>query len=386
MHNKSLLIPFLIGAITCYAQEESSKTIIDTEAEYIGEVYSNLRGGIQPGTSYLGLIYFGLGLQSEKLGLWKGTSLNASIQNTHGSTPSADMVGDLQVASNIENGNNTNLYELWVSQQIGEAEIKAGIMDLNAECHAIENSCIFLNSSFGIIPTVSLNMPSPIFPMPALGIVAKVQLHDRYLLQAGLWDGEPGDYENNQYNTHWSLGADEGLLAEAELTYQMSRDDESAGFIRGGIVHHTGEFQDLIDSTLSIKGKTAFHLLAEKQLSSLIPSGRGQLNGFIQIGYVADEKTSISPFYLGAGFNIAGLLPRKDDVLGLAVAYASISSRMTQAEIPMSKNETAVELTYQFPITNNFCIQPDFQYLINTGANPELDNSMVFLIRFTISN
>ena len=73
------------------------------EASYIGDVVNNLSGGIKTGTRYLGMANIRAGFDTEKAGLWKGTFVYVNAANTHGAMPSAELLGDMQVASNIRN-------------------------------------------------------------------------------------------------------------------------------------------------------------------------------------------------------------------------------------------------------------------------------------------
>lgn len=47
------------------------------------------------------------------------------------------------------------------------------------------------------------------------------------------------------------------------------------------------------------------------------------------------------------------------------------------------KDETIIEISYKAQLTDNFYIQPDFQYAINPeGTEQNLENAMVGFIRF----
>jgi carbohydrate-selective porin OprB len=49
------------------------------------------------------------------------------------------------------------------------------------------------------------------------------------------------------------------------------------------------------------------------------------------------------------------------------------------------KAETAIELFYQYQVTDNFVIKPDVQYIVNpAGMDFPVDNALVGMLRFAI--
>ena len=69
----------------------------------------NFSGGIKKGYGYLGHVNLNMGISFKQNEIWSGQFF-VELQHTHGSTPSTDLVGDIQVFSNIENGNYTYLF------------------------------------------------------------------------------------------------------------------------------------------------------------------------------------------------------------------------------------------------------------------------------------
>jgi porin len=82
-------------------------------------------------------------------------------------------------------------------------------------------------------------------------------------------------------------------------------------------------------------------------------------------------------------------------VLGLAVAHASISGNLRDAEDvaesdgstyhSKDKHETVVELTYKSQITPWLSIQPGVQTVFNPGADSSLDDAVISILRFQIN-
>ena len=91
-----------------------------------------IKGGRERGNASLAL--FKLDLRHSVINgkLLKNTRLNASISASSDRSPSEVLIGDIQVASNIEGYTRRLIYELYVETEIREISIIAGIHDLNS--------------------------------------------------------------------------------------------------------------------------------------------------------------------------------------------------------------------------------------------------------------
>lgn len=366
----TLFIGFSISLI-CLSQDlEKKAETLELEASYISDNVANVSGGIKKGYAYLGMANLRLGLNTESAGLWKNGKLYINAANTHGSTPSADLVGDIQVLSNIEAGNHTFVQELWYSQSIKNFDITIGLQDLNVEFVNSENGSLFINSSFGIMPIISNNVAAPIFPLTALGLTVKWNFSEKSTWLLALYDGCPLDFEENPYNLRWDFKPTDGVLSISEYHLRTSVFNRESIFKFGAVMHrHFEEKSEIPDSIR--KTTIGFYTTADVVLYS---NNDRNVNLFAQAGYSPSSK-SINDKYLTLGVNCNGFLKKdKSDYLGLALARESVKNVL--------KPETAIELTYHFPVTRNIFIQPDIQYIINpAGKGRNLDNSLVCLLR-----
>jgi porin len=103
------------------------------------------------------LIHLSANLNTDLAKLWKGGNFFIHAHHVVGGHPSEQLIGDVQVASNIDGFTNRFMYELWYSQSIRNVTLYAGLHNLNDVFHVSENASIYLNSSFGISPSLSLN-------------------------------------------------------------------------------------------------------------------------------------------------------------------------------------------------------------------------------------
>jgi len=170
MHRPTcLLIAILICSIGTNANDiQGQETKTDTcpiefHASYIADFYGNAAGGIKTGVGFLGMANLKIGFNTETAGWWKGGSLFINGASTHGKSPTENFIGDFQVVSNIDAGNLIYLHELWFHQNFSKINFTIGLQDMNVQFVASENGSFYLNSSFGVPPVISDNVPAPIF-------------------------------------------------------------------------------------------------------------------------------------------------------------------------------------------------------------------------------
>lgn len=368
-----LACTLLSGIVLPLSAQDSTKTKEEAftfEASYIGDNINNLSGGIKRGSSYLGMANLRVLFDTQNAGLWKGGSFYLNAANTHGATPSADMLGDVQVVSNIDAGDHTYVQELWFKQTIGRVDLIAGLQDLNVEFANTENGAVFMNSSFGIMPLISANIAAPIFPLTSLGLTVKWNMNEKITWLNALYDGSPTDFEHNPHNLTWGYHTADGILAISELQYNLNINELPGTYKLGAFSHSHFIDQDIPDSLNHTI--FSFYSIVDQKVWQ---QGTKSLGVFAQLGY-SPSKVSTTDLYVGGGINYNGLFRKEgDDVLGLAFAYNYFNE--------MPDHETTIELTYYYPLTKNIFIQPDFQYIIHpaaTGGN--LDNCLTANLRF----
>ena len=347
------------------------------KTSYTADNVTNFRGGIKTGSTYLGMANIRIGFDSEKAGWWKGGQFFTNAANTHGSSPSTQLLGDMQIASNIEAGNHMYLQELWIKQTFGKVEITAGLQDLNVEFASSEHGALFLNSSFGILPVISANIPAPIFPLTSLGITTKWSLSENTSWLSAIYDGSPTDFDYNPYNTNWQFNSGDGILAITELQ-SVVEINHLAGCYKIGVYSHNHFFEkhfvpDFPDSL----NHTIYGFYAYGDQTIWQHKNRN-IGIFMQLGY-SPSKLSLNSNYIGLGMNFTGWFGKSDPgILGIAMAHEYLKNDLG--------SETTIELTFQKKLTRNIFIQPDLQYIINpSGKSSNLNNCLAGTIRIGLS-
>ncbi|MGE5499715.1 MAG: carbohydrate porin [Syntrophothermus sp.] len=373
LHINLLLIYFTIyGAASAQETDDKSKSPVAFGLSYSGDLVNNYSGGLRKGTRYLGFAGLQITLNSEAAGLWKGGSLFINAINTHGGKPSGEFVGDYQGVSNIEAGNLTFLQELWYSQSVGNLNLFIGLQDLAASFAVSDYGALLLNGSFGTIPTLSHNIPAPVFPLATPGIQVHWNAAEKLSAKLALFDGLPRDPSINPFNKSWQLKPRDGIIAAAEIGLKNSFLPDYPGSYKAGVYFHKHSSYAGGNSGFPYDNNYGFYLLADQMIWK--GSGGKMFGAFLQSGFSPASKNE-NNMYLGAGINYTGIFQADGrDILGFGIAHASFSSSR--------KAETAFEISYKLPLTENVFIQPDMQFIINpAGSETELKSTAAAILR-----
>lgn len=178
-------------------RDSLEKSGITFEAVYTGEFDTNFTANPVTGNGQKGTVYqtntdISLTLDTEAAGWWPGGTLFVYGLVDSGTDPTS-YSGDLQAYSNIEAPNQSILHEAWYEQNFADGmfSVLAGFHDLNSEFYASDYGALFLNSSFGIGPELSGNVPASLFPQAALGARVRVAPTDNFHVQVAMYDGDP---------------------------------------------------------------------------------------------------------------------------------------------------------------------------------------------------
>jgi porin len=370
-------------AITAVASTTTNKSSIEIEgpleleATYIGDIYNNFSGGLKTGAGFLGMANLKIGFDTEKANWWKGGRFFINGASTHGKSPTEKYIGDFQVVSNIDAGNLIYLHELWFKQTFNRLEFTVGLQDMNATFVASKNGSYYLNSSFGVPPVISGNIPVPIFPLTGLGVSAIWNVNDHISWLAAMFDGSPTDFESNPYNLYWDWDEDDGVFLISEINIAGSINSKE-GMYKGGFYYHTGGFEE---DELGFKSQTidkdfGLYVIADQTIWNT--DHNRYIDAFTQIAWSPGSINSHN-FYAGGGFNFHGLLEGDhENTLGVAVAHAGFHKGY-------HKHETVIETFLKYQLNNYLSLQPDFQFVINpAGTEEKLNNALIGFVRVGI--
>jgi len=339
----------------------------------------NVSGGLDTGTRYMDNLDLMLEVDIAEAWGGPGTLFIYGLYN-NGTTLADELVGDLQVTSNIDAVEAFRVFELWYEVGEGPWSVRSGLYDLNSEFDVNETGGLFLNSSHGIgaaFGQTGENGPS-IFPVSSVAVRAAVET-GRYTARVAVLDGTPGDPEDPTSN-QVDLGGDDGALVVAEADVSAGE----SGRLWAGYWRYTTDF-DHGWATGQSGSNDGWYIGTEHEFGL----GSRSAAWFLRYG-TADERFNPLKEYIGAGLVIeAPLTFRPYDSLGLAVASAGAGEpyrrHLEQAGAGSTSSENVWELTYRARFSEHFVLQPDVQWVQNPAASNEPDDAWVVGLRFELS-
>jgi porin len=391
------------------------------------EVWGNLVGGLKTGAVYDGLTTASAALDLDKLAGWSGAKFFTNGFWIHGRGPSANLVGNLQLVSNIEATRSIKLYDLWLEQMLADKRlsIRIGQEGANDEMMVTQYGALFLNSSFGFpgLPAADLPSGGPNYPLATPFVRLRYRATDALTFTGAVFNGDPappgkGDPQlRDRHGTAFRLN--DHTLSFAELWYATdlaSRAGGLPGMYKLGAWYSSSHFPDQLHDTggrsladpesTGIPGSRSGDFAVYGIIDQLLWRQQGTedqgLGVFLQV-MGAPSEFNFSNLFIESGLNWKGPFnSRPMDSLGLGVSYLGISpalqklgrdiGRFTGSGTSFRGNETVVEATYLFQVTPWWTLQADAQFVINpsagipTTANPTpLKNALIFGMRATLT-
>jgi porin len=313
------------------------------------------------GGSYHGLTDVWFSIDTESAGWWKGGRFLVDLQNVRGGDIS-DLVGDLQGISNIVAPPGTRFVEYFLDQSFadGRFRFKLGKQDANADFVVSEGGGEFINSSFGLIPTV----PLPTFPAPALGVMAGWAPSESILLKIGYWDGAPAVCSCVSSSIVDGSG---GTVAAAGIEITPFGGDIIDGTYRVGVWRHS----DIEIGAPAAKTSGEPPTSPAKGLyftvdQGIWESGARRLSVFAQGGWGEADRSAVSRYFGGGLTFTSPFATRPDDIAGIGVAHAKVGG-LERGE-GRAGSETVVELFYKIPVLGWMTLNPDIQWIHRPGG------------------
>jgi len=362
-----------------------------------GDAMSVVGGGIERQTDFPGLVEPSLAVDLERLLGWQDVRTFLRGIGTYGSDP-AEATGSLNAPSNLADAVDTfKLLEGWLEWGLLDdtVAILVGLYDADTEFDVKETAGVFMNGGFGTgldLSESGLNGPC-IFPTSCVGVRVGYRPTPAYYLQVAVLDGVAGD-PDDPHGTQVHLDADDGILVLGEAGYQQGAD--AGRFTRAalGAWHYTTTFDDLLEVDAQGQprrrdGTQGVYALLEGELFREPGQPTQGLSGFLRVG-MADQDVNPVRYYAGGGVVYTGLLPaRGEDVAGFGVSAAFLGDKFKTAQrragTPVDDREIALEGTYWMPLLPWMSLQLDAQYIRNPGADPDVDDALVFGLRYQIA-
>jgi porin len=377
---------------------------VDFGLQEQSEVWGNMAGGLRRGLVYDGLATASVKLDLQRLLGWTDAIFFVDAYQIHGRGPSGNLVGNLQIVSNIEATRDTKLYQLWLEQKLldGHLTIRIGQEGANDQMMITQYGALFLNSSFGFpgLPAADLPSGGPNYPMATPFARLEYQAPEHITLVGAVFNGDPAPPGNGDPQLRDKGGTafrlNDHVLTFGELWYSVNQDDNADGLpgtYKLGAWYDTSHFPDQLHD--------ASGLSLANPASNGVP--RGHSTGFAVYGIIdqtvwkkpgtkdqgigmffqvmgAPDTFNVSNLFIEGGLNWKGPFEgRENDTFGFGVSYLGIGSAArrfsddvrfyTGSGSLYRSNETVVEATYLYQVAPWWTVQPDLQVVVNPGAN-----------------
>jgi len=326
------------------------------------DLVSTLAGGLQRGTVTNNVVHAAVAMDTGPLGAWKGGRIAASAVRIASGEASANNIGDLQVADNLDAPSASRIYQVWYRQRFRASRhgprvsMRGGIIDLNQNFAATDAASLLLNASFGLDPTLSANVPVSTYPEPGLGLEGAGRWR-HWKVQLGIFQPNPADR---------SRGFRHGALTIGELGYRTGP-QRTASHFKLGLWRYRQS-----DSTL--RGVPDRDRGAYAAVEGSLGHGPDAPRVFMQLGH-APDPANIVPHYLGLGVQMPSPLPgRRRDIFTAGIAHAEVRG----ADAP---GETSYELSYLIALHRFVTLQPDLQYIHNPSGRRDINDAVVASMR-----
>jgi porin len=375
----------LLAAPEILASQQAPAVTFD--GVYTADLISNLSGGAQTGGTYLDNL--DLQINAERGSIFGVPGLSGLFYGLYNNARefSAEYVGDNHIVSSIDAGQAWRVFEAWLDWAPREDDLtsfRLGLYDVNSEFDSIETGGLFVNSAHGMGTDFSqsgLNGPST-FPVSSLALRVRTGWGSGGYGQFAVLDGVPGDPDDPESN-EIDLSGDDGALVVAEVGWS-SGDWRKLAL---GAWVYTADFERLADpGGPQDDGNEGWYAIADR---TVWRGNDASVAAFLRVGQ-AEEKYNPFSGYIGFGTTVAGFLAaRPADELGFAVAVGLAGDGYEASRaldgLGTDDHETTLELTWRAPVTDRLVLQPDIQYIVDPGNDPELDDAVVVALRFELS-
>lgn len=350
-------------------------------ANYIGEVFSDVSGGLNRGNHYDGRLELHVDADLKTMVGWSGLTFHANGYQIHGSSISADSVGSLMPVSFVEADPSTRLFELYLEQSLldGAVTVRAGQIAADSEFMITDGAAAFINGTWGWPSMTATDIPQggPAYPLATPGVRVSISPNEDYGMMVGVFSGEVANncapdedpQRCNPYGLDFPFGDGVFAMVEGFRQFQVAG---LPGRVKLGGWYHSGEFENLSNPAVVESGDHGFYAVWDQTVAKLDNAGRN-VAVFARIAGAPDDRNEVG-FYAEGGMTVTGPLAcRPHDLLGIGFAYTGISNGAQQADVnaglPVIRNyESLLEVSYTANIVPGLSIQPDLQYFWNPGG------------------
>jgi len=361
---------------------------IDPYFTFTSITFTNMSGGLRTGSRWGGFMDFGADLSFEKMWGWTGGSFHLNFHWWQGDQPSQELIGLLGFddLSGLEASNAFRLYHLYFQQEFqdGDYLFKIGQLNLDADFEVSDYAELFLNNSFGDMPSRAAASNAPVYPLAAPGLYFQAKPWKEWVVRTGVYTSDAGEDIVSNIGFDWTISGPAGFSILLEVALKRNFFGLPGTYKLGGM-YSTAKLEQL-GSSNTVKGNVDLYVVADQALL-LDEKNTPLLGAFVRVGTnPLKDRTQIG-LHAGAGLNWFGPISgRSKDTLGIAVSYNRFTESFIQSSLTddqkVSKQETILEITYQAVLTPWLTLQPDIQFVFDPVLSRR--NAYVFLMQAVV--
>ena len=331
----------------------------------------NAKGGLQThrGHRITGSVDYEITLDLEAMGLWEGGVVYVAGESSWKDGIGGDRVGSLFGVNGDAGGDEEIVVpELWYEQTFwdGRARLRLGKIDVTTDAdtnaYANDETSQFLNPlliNTGNIPAPDVGLGAQLIVQPAdwwyFGLVAA---------DAQAEGGTTGFNTAFHDEDYFFSGFELGFLP----IWETARGKLPGGY-RFGVWYDPQPKADFFGIAPK-RDDVGFFFNMDQMVWKENPEDDADSQGvgmFFRYGYAHEDVNEIEHFW-SIGAQYQGLIPeREDDVLGFGFAQGILSGDLRR--VAGGDRESVYELYYNAHVFPWLTITPDFQYVVDPGAD-----------------
>lgn len=335
---------------------------------YTAMLWANLAGGTKRGVEPDGYLDFGLDADLAKLGAWKGLGAHIDFHWWQGDEPTEKLIGGLlaMALDEWEAASTFRVYNIYLRQSLDDDRwiFKIGQIAADTDFMLSQYAGMFINATFGDLPSQNLNLDAPVYPLAAPGVYAAGRPWEWLVGRFGAYTGQAGNDVAGNHGFGWKLSNRAGYTFFSELAADLAKSARPATYTLGGIYNTDSppQFGDLTQRS------DHYELYAVVDQALLVrEDGTARLGLFSHIAGTPQPANTVVDYYFDIGLVWFGPWPsRQDDALGLAFADTHFADDFRdELHDTVGAGEQVLELTYQIAVAPWLVVQPDFQCFFN---------------------
>jgi porin len=383
---------------------DNTKPGVRSHLTAVIEVWQNAEGGIRRGNWQNALVDVTTTVEGPLIGAPSGSQLLGQVQAVGNSRAGsfADDTGAFNPVSGIMANNHIRVFNLHYSQSASDNRwaLKLGQLVVDDDFMVSPYAGMFANAAFGSLPSqVATPLCSecarrnafPVYSVAAPGLWFRFGSVERSASQIGIYYGAPGTDTDTNRGFSWGNSHQSGALIFSERLwhYAIGRLDATS---RLGLSAHSGRVDDFAaerarQGAAHVRGLYSLYAVHDLVLAA-DSAGQPLLAAFARAGFVPERGRTVVDAYGDCGFNWFSPFGRRgEDALGVAVSITHFGSDF-RASAGYPRTQCTLEATYKARLTPRLVVQPDVQWLFNSGPHTlshRRDTALILGVRATVT-